>query len=54
VLPAVCLGLGVVLFAASRTVARDMRKLHDWYEQAEQVPIPEPAALAAGEAVAGR
>jgi hypothetical protein len=54
VLPAVCLGLGVVLFAASRTVARDMRKLEEWYEQAEQAPVMEPAILAAGEAVAGR
>ena len=53
-LPVVCLGLGIVLFAASRTVARDMRKLDDWYEQAERDSFPQPAALAAGEAVAGR
>ena len=54
VLPAICLGLGIVLFAASRTVARDMRKLEEWYEQAEQAPVMEPAILTAGEALAGR
>ena len=54
VLPVICLGLGIVLFAASRTVARDMRKLQDWYEQAERSPVLQPLTLAAGEAVAGR
>ena len=51
--PVFCVGLGVVLFAASRTVAGDMRKLKEWYEQAERVPVVGPAVLAAGEPVAG-
>jgi MFS family permease len=52
--PAICAALAIVLFAASRTVARDMQKLTDWYAQAEQMPVIEPAVLPAGEAVAGR
>ena len=32
VVPVFCCGLAIVLFAASRTVASDMRKLKDWYE----------------------
>lgn len=57
--PAFCLGLGVVLFAASRTVAGDMLKLANWYQQAERLSTFEPAAIApagavaAGDAVAG-
>jgi MFS family permease len=53
VVPAICAALGVVLFAASRTVARDMRKLADWYEQVDQTPTTEGAVLPK-EAVAGR
>jgi MFS family permease len=34
VVPALCFALAIVLFAASRTVSRDMQKLTDWYEQA--------------------
>ncbi len=33
IVPLFCVGLGIVLFAASRTVARDMQKLADWYRQ---------------------
>jgi MFS family permease len=32
VVPLFCCGLAIVLFAASRTVTNDMRKLRDWYE----------------------
>jgi MFS family permease len=53
IVPAICAALGVVLFAASRTVAADMRRLSDWYEQADREPALEPTALVAGEAVAG-
>jgi MFS family permease len=52
IVPALCAGLGIVLFAASRTVASDMRKLTDWYEQAEREPTLEPT-IVAGEVVAG-
>jgi MFS family permease len=34
VVPLLCFCLAVVLFAASRTVAGDMRKLQNWYERA--------------------
>lgn len=34
IVPILCLGLAAVLFAASRTVTRDMQKLADWGEQA--------------------
>jgi MFS family permease len=54
IVPALCAALGIVLFAASRTVAADMRKLNDWYELADRTPVVEPTAVAAGEAVAGR
>jgi MFS family permease len=59
VVPLFCLGLGIVLFAASRTVAADMRKLHDWYEQAdresrlEPAPVSAAGVVVAGDAVAG-
>jgi MFS family permease len=53
IVPVLCAGLGVVLFAASRTVAADMRKLNDWYEMTERESISEPAAIPAGEPVAG-
>jgi MFS family permease len=33
VVPILCFGLAIVLFAASRTVARDMKKLTDWYAE---------------------
>jgi hypothetical protein len=33
VVPILCFALAIVLFAASRTVARDMQKLADWYKQ---------------------
>ena len=33
VVPLLCVGLAIVLFAASRTVGRDMRKLADWYAE---------------------
>ena len=32
VVPVFCCGLAIVLFAASRTVSNDMRKLRDWYD----------------------
>jgi MFS family permease len=32
IVPVFCCGLAIVLFAASRTVSNDMRKLRDWYE----------------------
>ncbi|HEV8002914.1 MAG TPA: MFS transporter [Planctomycetaceae bacterium] len=54
VVPALCVGLGIVLFAASRTVARDMRKLEDWYDEAERVAARGPATVEAGEAVSSR
>lgn len=38
IVPIFCFGLAVVLFAASRTVTRDMRKLADWYEEASGAP----------------
>jgi MFS family permease len=53
VVPALCAALGIVLLAASRTVASDMRKLTDWYEQAERVQVAEPQPISAGEPVAG-
>jgi MFS family permease len=53
IVPAICAALGIVLFAASRTVARDTRKLADWYEQCEQMATTEPAAVPE-EVVAGR
>jgi MFS family permease len=53
IVPALCAALGIVLFAASRTVAADMRRLSDWYEQAEAVPIIEPSGVTAKEVVAG-
>jgi MFS family permease len=54
IVPALCAALGIVLFAASRTVAADMRKLNDWYELADRTPVVEPTAVVAGEVVAGR
>ena len=33
VVPILCVGLAIVLFAASRTVGRDMRKLAEWYAE---------------------
>ena len=36
VVPIFCFGLAIVLFAASRTVTNDMRKLQDWYESEPQ------------------
>ncbi len=54
IVPLFCLGLGIVLFAASRTVAGDMRKLADWYAQAESPAVTTAAPLLpAGEAVVG-
>jgi MFS family permease len=53
IVPALCAALGIVLFAASRTVAADMRKLNDWYEQAEGAAVAQPTPIAAGEVVAG-
>jgi MFS family permease len=32
VVPVFCFGLAIMLFAASKTVTNDMRKLKDWYE----------------------
>jgi len=42
VVPILCFALAIVLFAASRTVARDMQKLADWYKQSS--PQLEPSA----------
>jgi MFS family permease len=53
IVPAICAALGVVLFAASRTVGADIRKLTDWYEQVDRGQVIEPAVVAAGEPVAG-
>src|SRR6202451_1151370 len=53
IVPVLCAALGIVLFAASRTVATDMRKLTDWYEQAEREPPTASRPFPAGEPVAG-
>jgi MFS family permease len=54
IVPAICAALGLVLFAASRTVAADMRRLNDWYEESDRLPTVEPIVVPAGEAMAGR
>jgi MFS family permease len=54
VVPALCAGLGIVLFLASRTVGADMRKLNDWYEQAERESSVQPMPAVVGEVAAGR
>jgi MFS family permease len=53
IVPAICAALGLVLFAASRTVAADMRRLNDWYEESDRLPAVEPISVPAGEPVAG-
>ena len=39
VVPVFCCGLAIVLFAASRTVVNDMRKLRDWYDSEAAITL---------------
>ncbi len=54
IVPTLCAALCIVLFAASRTVGADMRKLNDWYDQAENAATVQPTTVTAGEVAPGR